>query len=86
MRTGTSSVKTDHEYHKLLRQFGNELYILRELSLERLETEGFPLLALALSRMRQGQVKLSAGYDGEYGVVSLLDVADFANKHQLSLF
>ena len=51
-----------------------------------LEKEDLPLLALALGRMRKGQVELEPGFDGEYGVVSLLTEKDFRPQNQLSLF
>lgn len=85
LKVGPSSVKVDALYHRLLSRFGSELHILRELPLERLEAEGLPLLALALSRMRRGEASIEPGYDGEYGVVSLLKEEDFASKKQLSL-
>jgi uncharacterized protein (TIGR00375 family) len=86
LRVGPSSVKVDRLYHRLLSLFGNELRILREIPLERLEAEDMPLLALALGRMRKGQVEVQPGYDGEYGVISLLRDEDFLPKKQLSFF
>ena len=85
LRVGPTSVKVDALYHRLLALFGPELRILREVPTAELEREGLPLLALALERMRKGQVSLAAGYDGEYGVVSLLGEKDFAPKARLAL-
>lgn len=82
---GPTSVKVDALYRRLLESFGNELSILRELPLDRLETE-HPLVALALDRMRRGKVRIDPGYDGEYGKISLLSEADFTSKHQMALF
>lgn len=84
-RVGPGSVKVDRDYHYLLSLFGSELSILRELPLERLEAEGFSLLSLALQRMRGGEVQVQPGYDGEYGVISLLREKDFTPRNQLSL-
>ena len=86
LRVGAGSVKVDALYHRLLARFGSELRILRETPAAELEREGLPLLALALQRMRQGQVRVEAGFDGEYGVISLLAEKDFTPKSQLSLF
>lgn len=86
LRVGSNSAKVDAQYHRLLSQFGNELSILRELPMSRLEAAGFPLLALALQRMRQGEVTIRPGYDGEYGIVSVLSKDDFVEKRQMSLF
>lgn len=85
LRVGPASVKVDTLYHRLLTLFGPELHILRELPAERLEAEGYPLLARALDRMRRGDVQVQAGYDGDYGVISLLRDEDFYPRGQLSL-
>ncbi|MBI5242219.1 MAG: DNA helicase UvrD [Elusimicrobia bacterium] len=77
LRVGSASVKVEAQYRRLLELFGGELGILREAPLEKLEAEGFPLLALALARMRRGEADLQPGYDGEYGKVSLLRENDF---------
>jgi uncharacterized protein (TIGR00375 family) len=85
LRVGPTSVKVDAQYRRLLERFGNELSILRELPLNRLESE-FPVLAVALDRMRRGQVSIEAGYDGEYGRISLLSPQAAAAAPQLALF
>lgn len=85
LQVGAGSKKVDQEYHRLLALFGSELYILRELPMERLVAEGGSLLALALGRMRRGEAEMYPGYDGEYGVVSLLRKKDFLPANQLSL-
>lgn len=85
LRVGPTSVKVEALYRRLLESFGNELYILRELSLARLEPD-HPMVALALDRMRRGKVAINAGYDGEYGEISLLSADDFTTKRQMALF
>src|SRR3989338_5096524 len=85
LQVGASSRRVDAQYHQLLSLFGNEFYILRELPVKQLEKEGYPLLALALNRMRQGKADVSPGYDGEYGVISLLKEKDFVPTGQLAL-
>ncbi len=77
LQVGPQSVKVDRLYHELLEKFGNEFSILRELSTSQLQAQGYDLLALALSNMRQGKADLHPGYDGEYGVISLLRDKDF---------
>jgi DNA helicase II / ATP-dependent DNA helicase PcrA len=82
---GPASVKVDRLYHELLGKFGNELAILRDVDPARIEAAGFPLLAVALTRMRQGTVSVEAGYDGAYGVISALRPEDRIPKNQMSL-
>lgn len=67
------SVQVERQYHQLLSHFGNELRVLRKLDLESLEAAGFPGLALAIGRMRRGDVRVRPGYDVVYGKVSLLN-------------
>jgi uncharacterized protein (TIGR00375 family) len=85
LRVGPTSVKVDALYRRLLESFGNELFILRELPLARVEPE-HPMVALALHRMRRGKVQIDAGYDGEYGTISLLSDEDLTSKRQMALF
>lgn len=63
---------------KLLDELGPELFILRQAPLDLLEKHGGPVLAEAIRRMRSGQVKLQAGYDGEFGVVKLFSPSEQA--------
>jgi len=78
LRVGPASAKVEMQYRRLLDAFGSELRVLREVPASALEEAGFPLLALALDRMRKGEVRLRPGYDGEYGSVALLGEKDFA--------
>ena len=71
LRVGASSVRVDALYHELLKRFGSEFFILREAAVELIEEKGWPMIARALKRMREGQVKVRPGFDGEYGTVSL---------------
>lgn len=65
------SKKVEDLYTRLLRTFGNELKILREIDLSDIERVGGELVREALLRMRQGKVYIEPGYDGEYGVVKI---------------
>ena len=77
LQVGPSSLRVDALYRRMLARFGSELTLLRETPIELLEREGFPLVALALSRMRRGRVRAEAGYDGRFGTVALLAEKDF---------
>ncbi len=57
----------------LLRELGPELTVLRRVPGEELTRVGGGALAEAVRRMRAGEVEIAGGYDGEYGVVRLLD-------------
>jgi PHP family Zn ribbon phosphoesterase len=85
LRVGAGSKRVDKLYHELLFRFGSELNILRKVAVERLEKAGQPLLALALRRMRSGEVEVHPGYDGEYGTISLIREEDLRLSKQFSL-
>ena len=85
LRVGPQRVRVDRLYHELLARFGSELRILRKTPPGEIESAGHPLLALALGRMRKGEVEVLAGYDGEYGTISLIKEKDFQRTDQLTL-
>jgi uncharacterized protein (TIGR00375 family) len=66
---GRASQKVSRTYDALLRGFGPELRILRELPTETLARAEPALLAEAIRRVRAQAVLRKPGYDGEYGVV-----------------
>jgi superfamily I DNA/RNA helicase len=71
MATGPKSKKVGAEVDRLVAALGPELGILTKTGLDDLRQAGGSLLAEAVSRLRRGEVRREAGYDGEYGVVSL---------------
>ncbi|MDR2669500.1 MAG: UvrD-helicase domain-containing protein [Desulfovibrio sp.] len=72
------SRRVEEMYADLLRRFGPELLILRSVP-EEAPARLFPPLGEALRRMRKGDVRLSGGYDGEYGTVRMFDDAELAD-------
>lgn len=70
---GPDSGKVRRHCERLLGRLGPELSVLTAAPAEDLDREGPPLLAEALTRMREGRVLAKAGYDGEYGVVRVFD-------------
>jgi DNA helicase II / ATP-dependent DNA helicase PcrA len=70
---GATSTRVRKSYDKLLAAAGSELAVLMHLPIEDADREGPPLLGEALRRVRVGEVKRSAGFDGEYGMVRVFD-------------
>jgi uncharacterized protein (TIGR00375 family) len=52
---------------------GPELAVLLELPIDEIRRAKSPLLVEAVERLRSGRVHRDAGYDGEYGVISLFE-------------
>lgn len=70
-----SSPRVQQQYHQLLAEFGNEFSILRTVPTGEIKRRGFIQLAEGLERMRAGQVTVTPGYDGVYGVIKVFDPA-----------
>ncbi len=70
---GAGSKRVSSACQQLVSRIGPELTVLQDAPLEDVGREGPPLLAEALRRMRAGEVRRQAGYDGEYGVVRMFD-------------
>src|SRR5262249_55063127 len=65
---------------------GPELDILLELPLEEIATARRPQLTEAISRLRSGRVLREAGYDGEYGRISLFAQGEEFGETEDGLF
>ena len=82
---GTKSV--NESYFRLLGSLGSELSVLMNVPIAEIEASSDGLIAMAIQRMRAGQVNIAPGYDGEYGTISLLAPKDRqADIPQMSLF
>ena len=71
LQVGPKSKKVTRTYQMLVERLGSEFEILRNTPIDVLERHGPPLLSEAIHRMRNNQVSIAPGYDGEFGTVSL---------------
>ncbi|MDO9462649.1 MAG: endonuclease Q family protein [Deltaproteobacteria bacterium] len=71
LRCGPKSKKVQMSYHQLLRMLGPELDILGKCPLNVIESKGSLMLAEAIRKMRNQNVHIYPGYDGEFGKVCL---------------
>ncbi len=62
----------------LLQQLGPEIFILNQVPLDEITREGGDFLAEGIKRVREAEVFLEEGYDGEFGVVKLFHPEDRA--------
>ncbi len=83
----TSGKAVTAEYHDVLRRLGNEFDVLRRVPVDAIDSAGFKLLALAIDRMRKGEVVREPGYDGVYGTIKVFQSAQERTQtlNQLSL-
>ncbi len=85
---GTSSTtkKVDALYTKLISQIGSETHILLDADIDLVKKAGGSLLAEAIRRMRQGQVIIQEGFDGQYGVIRLFEENEIQSLGSQALF
>jgi ATP-dependent DNA helicase UvrD/PcrA len=80
---GRKSKKVIAQTDRLVAELGPELGILREIPLDDIGRAGGSPLAEAIARLRRGEVRREAGYDGEYGTVSLFGPGELSNGSAL---
>jgi DNA helicase II / ATP-dependent DNA helicase PcrA len=70
---GRTSKAVERSFSQIVAKLGPELDILERMPLEEIARAGDSLFLEALTRLRAGDVRREAGYDGEYGVIRLFD-------------
>ena len=84
---GPNTKKVNTHYDKAINALGPELTILTQLSPDIIEGAGVPLLAQAIQKMRDGDIHIDPGFDGEYGTVKIFTQEEKADiQGEKSLF
>ena len=87
MQVGPKSKKVTRAYRNALDKLGSEFNILHNLASDAIDQAGIPLLAEAIRRMRQQEINVIPGFDGQYGRVQIFkDQERSALLGQQSLF
>lgn len=68
---GPKSKKVNQLYTRAIRSLGPELDILHNMPVKAIAAGNIPLLDEAVARMREGRIHIAAGFDGEYGRITL---------------
>lgn len=68
---GPKTKKVTTYYDRAIETLGPELDILLDYPIEKIEAARIPLLSDAIAKMRQGDVEIQPGFDGEFGKVML---------------
>lgn len=86
---GKGSVAVERDYRTFVSKFGTEFEILLKASKDDL-LKGLPQrVAQGIIKVREAKVNIKAGFDGEYGIISIFgdeDKRPDKNEQQLSLF
>ncbi|HPW05892.1 MAG TPA: endonuclease Q family protein [bacterium] len=64
------SIKVNIVYQELIKKFYSELSILMDLDLTILKSD-YPVVAAGIERVRQGQLTIIPGFDGQYGLIQV---------------
>ena len=85
---GAASINVEREYRAYIAKFGTEFDILLKCSKEELLKGLPPKLVDGILNVRAGKVAIKAGFDGEYGIISIADNKgqDKKTEQQLNLF
>ena len=83
-----TSISVAREYQAALAKLGTEFEVLMRLNKDDLLKGLSPKAAEGVLRVREGKVDIKAGFDGEYGTISIFDVNQTPDKNeeQLKLF
>src|SRR5919112_3351010 len=73
---GAKSKTVEAQLNHLVATLGPELDILRTVPVDAIEQAGGENLREAIARLRRGQVRRIARYDGEYGVITLFQPSE----------
>jgi uncharacterized protein (TIGR00375 family) len=71
MQVGPKTKKVTRAYRSALEKLGSEFNILHNLATDAIEQAGIPLLAEAIRRMRQQEIDVIPGFDGQYGRIQI---------------
>jgi len=73
---GPRSKSVTAQVTAMVERFGPELSILGDVPLDDLAARAPSIVAEAISRLRRGDVRCEAGYDGVYGTIRLFDAGE----------
>jgi uncharacterized protein (TIGR00375 family) len=77
----------EKEYFSAIANFGSEFEILMDVGKDDLEKRLNPRVAEGILRVREGKVKILAGFDGEYGKIRIFNEEEAKeDEKQLTLF
>ena len=79
---GRSSVAVQKQYRQLIKDFGNELFILLDIDLKKLVGVDTRIVE-GLRRVREGKLLIEPGFDGRYGKINIFSEDD--NDKQIAL-
>lgn len=71
----TTGKAVQAQYFEVISRLGDEFSVLRSVPTDAIKDAGFPLLALAIERLRAGNVVREPGFDGVFGTIKVFQNA-----------
>ncbi len=85
MGCGRDTVGVRNEYRRLCNIFGSEFEILLNVPVDELKNNTQEKIAIAIERVRRGDVIINPGFDGEFGEIKIFE-QEKPTEAQLGLF
>ncbi|MDP3789774.1 MAG: endonuclease Q family protein [Candidatus Omnitrophota bacterium] len=86
MGVGKESIGAGREYHSLIQRLGSEFHILLYMPKEEILEKCPPAIAAGIINVREGRVRILAGYDGVYGTIEIFAEGSKKEDKQLTFF
>ncbi len=84
---GPNSKKVNNYYESLVKRGGSEFSLLLDLPLDRIKEVGDEILSEGIRRLRNREVYIKGGFDGEFGKVTVFQPGEVHSlSPQMSLF
>ncbi len=80
------SKRVQSAYHDLIKSGVNELNILLNISYKELTAMTDPAIVLGIKRVREGNLIIKPGFDGQYGTIKIFSEDEKNKNNQKSLF
>lgn len=80
LETGVNTKTVDKYYKDIIKIFGNEFNVLIDVKEKEISNASSPEIAQGIERVRQGNVYIEPGFDGEFGKINIFNSKDKENK------
>lgn len=86
LSVGPDSLAVEKEYFNIIKNLGSELKVLLEVPEKDILQMCPPKIARGILNVRNGNLEISPGYDGEYGKIKVFKDGEEAGEKQLKFF